>query len=77
MATVPDTLIAAEMSADEAKESSKLKVIGWLSVGVTVAAVGIFVGRELADRYKFNHRTPYDFYDHAGSRQTSEYGLGV
>jgi len=52
-------------------------VIGWLSVGVAVAALSIFVGRELRNRYKFNHRTPYDFYAHAGERQIGEFGLGI
>ena len=52
-------------------------MIGWLSVGMAVAALGIFVGRELRKRYKFNHRTPYDFYSEAGKRQTGEFGLGI
>jgi len=68
---------AGEKTAEEAKESSTLKWIGWLSVGLTVAAVGFFVGRELFSRYKFNHRNPYDFYAHAGEKQTGEFGLGV
>jgi hypothetical protein len=68
---------AEEASSDEEKESSTLKMIGWLSVGVVVAAVGIYVGRELCNRYKFNHRTPYDFYSEAGKRQTGEFGLGI
>jgi uncharacterized membrane protein len=66
---------AEEVSSDEKKESSTLKMIGWLSVGVVVAAVGIYVGRELRNRYKFNHRTPYDFYTHAGE-QHGEFGMG-
>jgi hypothetical protein len=29
-------------------------------------------------RYKFNHRTPYDFYAHAGGDQTpADYAMGV
>jgi hypothetical protein len=52
-------------------------VIGWLSLGVAVAAVGVFVGRELTKRYKFNHQTPYDFYSEAGKRQSGEFGLGI
>jgi hypothetical protein len=35
------------------------------------------VGRELCKRYKFNHRTPYDFYSEAGKRQSGEFGLGI
>jgi hypothetical protein len=65
------------VSAEETKESSTLKVIGWLSVGITLAALGIYVGREIRSRYKFKRRTPYDFYTHAGEQQTGEFGLGV
>jgi hypothetical protein len=81
MSTEPEAPTAAEgtggKTAEECKESSTLKVIGWLSVGVVVAAVGLFVGREIRNRYKFNHRNPYDFYTHAGEQQTGEFGLGV
>jgi hypothetical protein len=76
MSTEPDALTAEE-ETKETKESSTLRVIGWLSVGMAVAALGIFVGRELRKRYKFNHRTPYDFYSEAGKRQTGEFGLGI
>jgi hypothetical protein len=81
MPTEPETQTSAEecveMNAEEKQESSTLRVIGWLSVGVVVAAVGFFVGRKLLNRYKFNHRDPYDFYTHAGEKQTGEFGLGV
>jgi hypothetical protein len=76
MSTEPETLIAEE-ETKETKESSALRVIGWLSMGVAVAALGVFVGRELCKRYKFNHRTPYDFYSEAGKRQSGEFGLGI
>jgi hypothetical protein len=62
---------------DEQDESKTLKVIGWFSVGMAVAAIGVFVGRELRLRYKFNHRTPYDFYSNAGSQQSTEFGVGI
>ncbi len=76
---VAEETAAEETPAEEKNESSTLKVITWLSVGMAVAALGIFVGRNLRNRYKFNHRTPYDFYDHAsgGEQQTGEFGLGV
>jgi hypothetical protein len=85
MSTEPETLIAAEApaaeetSTEEQHSSSTLKVIGWLSVGIAVAALGVYVGRELRNRYKFNRRTPYDFYDHAFGKeqQAGDFGLGV
>jgi hypothetical protein len=73
MSTEPE----AQTAEEETNQSSTMKVIGWLSVGVAVAVVGVFVGRELFSRYKFNHRTPYDFYTHAGERQTGEFGMGI
>jgi hypothetical protein len=73
MSTEPE----AQTAEEETNESSTMKVVGWLSVGVAVAVVGVFVGRELFSRYKFNHRTPYDFYAHAGEKQTGEFGMGI
>jgi hypothetical protein len=78
MSTETDAVTAAqETVANQANESSTLKVVGWLSVGVAVAVLGIFVGRELRSRYKFKRRTPYDFYAHAGEQPTGEFGLGI
>ena len=54
-----------------------LRTIGWVSVGLGIAAVGLYVGNELRKRYKFNHRTPYDFYANAGTPAASEFGMGV
>lgn len=55
-----------------------LRTLGWASVAVGVAALGVYVGRELRIRYKFNRRTPSDFYSHAGDEsQAAEYGVGV
>jgi hypothetical protein len=54
-----------------------LRVFGWTTVCVGVAAVGLYVGRELRSRYKFNHRTPTDFYAHAGDESPAEYGMGI
>ena len=62
---------------DEQDESKTLRVIGWFSVGMAVAAIGIYVGRELRLRYKFNRRTPYDFYSNAGNQQSTEFGVGI
>jgi hypothetical protein len=68
---------AEETLSDENRESNTLRVIGWLSVGMAVAALGIFVGRELRSRYKFKRRTPYDFYAHAGEKEIGEFGVGI
>jgi hypothetical protein len=55
-----------------------LRNIGWVSAGVTAVAIGVVVGRELRQRYKFNHRTPYDFYAHSGDQaQDVEFGVGI
>jgi len=57
--------------------SIALRLVGWTSVVVGVAAVGLYVGRELRARYKFNHRTPSDYYAHAGDEMPAEFGVGV
>lgn len=72
----------SEPSVDETAECEKagstaLRVITWFSVGMAVAALGIYVGAELRNRYKFKKRTPYDFYSNAGEQQASEFGVGV
>lgn len=64
-------------SIEEPAETHILRVLGWFSVGMALAAVGFFVGRELRDRYKFKQRTPYDFYSNAGNRQSTEFGVGI
>ncbi|HUB31203.1 MAG TPA: hypothetical protein VL967_15970 [Terracidiphilus sp.] len=61
----------------ESEERHPLRVLGWFSVGMAVAALSIYIGRELRDRYKFNQRTPYDFYSNAGESQTAEFGMGI
>ena len=69
--TAPITLL------DEQDDSKALKVIGWFSIGMAVAAIGVYVGRELRLRYKFNRRTPYDFHSSAGNQQSTEFGVGI
>lgn len=54
-----------------------VRLIAWTSVAVGVAAVGLYVGRELRLRYLFNRRTPSDFYSHAGDESPAEYGVGI
>ncbi len=62
---------------DDQEETKTLKVIGWFSIGMAVAALGLYVGRELRLRYKFKRRTPYDFYASAGNQQSNEFGVGI
>jgi len=65
-----------EASMTEKRDSNTLQAITWFSVGMAVAALGIYVGAELRSRSKFKRRTPYDFYTNAGE-QASEFGVGV
>ena len=58
-------------------ESTLIKAIGWISAGLGAVALGLFIGREMRQRYKFNRRTPYDFYSHSGDEKDIEAGLGI
>jgi len=68
-----------EAAAEVAHEGRVLlRNIGWVSAGVTALAIGVVVGRELRQRYKFNRRTPYDVYAHAGDETPDvEFGVGI
>jgi hypothetical protein len=68
--------LALEKAAEK-HGARTLLMIGWFGVGMAVATIGILVGVELRSRYKFNHRTPYDFYANAGEQPVSEFGVGV
>ncbi len=60
------------------KRLRMLRSLGWVSAGVTALAVGVVVGRELRERYKFNRRTPYDAYSHSGDQGNDvECGVGI
>lgn len=59
------------------EDSTLIKTIGWISAGLGAVALGLFVGRELRQRYKFNRRTPYDFYSHSGDEKDVDFGLGI
>lgn len=62
----------------ELEESTILRTAAWVSAGLGALALGLFVGRELRQRYKFNRRTPYDFYAHSGDEmQDMEFGVGI
>jgi hypothetical protein len=77
MSTDPE-INSSEETSGGAGGRSKLRVIGWFSMGMAVAALGIYVGTELRSRYKFKRRTPYDFYSNAGEQQASdEFGMGI
>ena len=66
-----------ERSASQ-EEGCAMWIVGWTSVAVGIAAVGLYIGRELRARYKFNHRTQYDFFSHAGDCiRTADYGTGI
>jgi hypothetical protein len=65
-------------SEDEPEEETTLiKTVGWISAGLGAVALGLFIGRELRQRYQFNRRTPYDFYAHSGDEQDVDFGLGI
>ncbi len=69
-----------EDTLDYAAQESRvvLRNVGLVSAGITALAVGVVVGRELRQRYKFNRRTPYDLYAHAGERRDElEFGVGT
>jgi hypothetical protein len=73
-----ESLVPVENSEIELDNASRaLKVIGWFSVGMAVAALTVYLGVELRSRSKFKRRTPYDFYANAGEAQASEFGVGI
>ncbi len=67
----------------ELEESPIATTLGWVTAALGAVALGLFVGRELRQRYKFNRRTPYDFYSHSGyahpcdEMQELEFGVGI
>jgi hypothetical protein len=74
----PETLANVEQAeAEQVSERKTMRVIGWFSLGMAVATAGIFLGYELRSRYKFNHRTPYDFYANAGPQAANDFGVGI
>lgn len=73
MSTEPEILPSEETASDR----KALRMIGWFSMGMAVATVGIYLGFELRNIYKFRKRTPYDFYTHAEPQSLSEFGVGI
>jgi hypothetical protein len=72
---------SANATAHEAQvepESHLLRTFGWLSAALGAVALGLIVGRELRQRYKFNRRTPYDLYSHSGDELPDvDCGVGI
>ena len=68
---------AKEAQAEEASERKTLRVIGWFSAGMAIATLGIYLGYEIRSRYKFRHRTPYDFYSSAEPQPMNDFGVGI
>ena len=62
---------------DPEEETTLIKTVGWISAGLGAVALGLFIGRELRQRYQFNRRTPYDFYAHSGDEKDVDFGLGI
>jgi hypothetical protein len=62
---------------DDDEESTLIKTIGWVSAGLGAVALGLFIGREMRQRYKFNRRTPYDIYSHSGDEEDVDFGIGI
>ena len=72
--SLEDTI--ADATAEVTREGrALLRNIGWVSAGVTAVALGVVIGRELRQRYKFTRRTPYDVYSHSGDE--SEFSIGI
>jgi hypothetical protein len=62
----------------QADESHLLKTVGWISAALGAVAIGLIVGREIRQRYKFNRRTPYDLYAHSGDELPDvDYSVGI
>jgi hypothetical protein len=60
------------------EETRVLKTLGWISAALGAVAIGLVVGREIRQRYKFNRRTPYDLYAHSGDELPDvECGVGI
>jgi hypothetical protein len=62
---------------EEEEETTLIKTVGWISAGLGAVALGLFIGRELRQRYQFNRQTPYDLYAHSGDEQDVDFGLGI
>ncbi len=76
----PNSPSAPAYLAEETPETSHplLRMLSLASLVIGATALGLYLGRELRQRYKFKRRTPYDFYSKAGDPVAmTEYGMGV
>jgi len=73
MSTEPESITSEEPES----ENKALRAIGWFSVGMAVASIGIYLGYELRCMYKWRKRSPYDFYSRAEARPANEFGVGI
>ncbi len=73
-----ESQMESSIEGNKKSGTSLVRTVGWVSAGVTALALGVVVGREIRQRYKFNRRTPYDFYAHSGDQATDvEFGVGI
>ena len=79
-AEVPSVVAGANSATELTPETEShfLKTFGWISAALGAVALGVFVGREIRQRYKFNRRTPYDLYAHSGDQLPDvDAGVGI
>ncbi len=73
-----DSTAPAVQESAPVQESHLLRTLGWISAALGAVAVGLVVGREIRQRYKFNRRTPYDLYAHSSDEiDDVEFGVGI
>jgi hypothetical protein len=76
-ATAPLPFPPSKKGDDDHEETTLIKTVGWISAGLGAVALGLFIGRELRQRYQFNRRTPYDLYAHSGDEKDVDFGIGI
>jgi hypothetical protein len=69
---------AVEAALPRSRGTKVAVTVAWIAGGLGVVTLGLLAGRELRGRYKFKHRTPYDYYAHAGDQTPDlEFGVGI